>query len=411
MRAGDIRRALHILERAMTNAILVLNAGSSSLKFGLYETGALTLLCRGHIGGIGATLDFSADGPRGGEIADARPPEGDHDALVRWFLELLGERMPELTIKAAGHRVVHGGAEFERPIAITPDHVAALEALVPLAPEHQPFNLAGIKAVAHLWPDLPQVACFDTEFHRSQPRLAQIFPLPPEFAAEGLIRYGFHGLSYEFIASRLPEIVGAAADGRVIVAHLGHGASLCAMERRRSVATTMGFTALDGLMMGTRSGAIDPGVILHLIRQKGMTAEAVEDLLYNRSGLLGVSGISDDVRALEESAEPGAAEALDLFAYRAAREIGSLVAALGGLELLVFTAGIGEHSARVRRMICERAGFLGIALDEDANGRNAQRISGPSSRLPVLVVPTDEEIIIARRTGEILAADDGRPEG
>ncbi|HEU0220608.1 MAG TPA: acetate/propionate family kinase [Paracoccaceae bacterium] len=386
----------------MTAAILVLNAGSSSLKFGLYERGSLAMLCRGGVGGIGEGPDFAAAGRRAGDLGTGEPEGSDHEAITRWLLGRIRARLPDLEVAAAGHRVVHGGTRFGAPVRLDAEAMAALEALTPLAPGHQPFNLVGIRAVAAFWPDLPQVACFDTGFHRTQPRLAQLFALPRAFAEEGILRYGFHGLSYEYVARLLPELAGEPAEGRVIVAHLGHGASLCAMQGRRSVATTMGFTALDGLMMGTRSGSLDPGLVLHLLRHRGLGADELEDVLYNRSGLLGISGISGDARALEASADPRAAEALELFAYRAAREAGSLVAALGGLDLLVFTAGIGEHSARIRRAICGWLGFVGIELDEEANEAHARRISAPGSAVTVMVVPTDEEIIIAEHTRALL---------
>jgi acetate kinase len=271
-----------------------------------------------------------------------------------------------------------------------------------MAPLHQPHNLAAVRALMRLKPGLPQVACFDTAFHRTQPPVAQQFALPREITAGGLRRYGFHGLSYEYIAGVLPDHLGSRADGRVIVAHLGNGASLCAMHQRRSVATTMGLTALDGLVMGTRSGAIDPGALFYLMRAKGMTPDAVEDLLYRRSGLLGVSGISSDMRELLERRDPRAKEAIDLFAYRAAREVGSLAAALGGLDALVFTAGIGEHAAPVRAMICERLRWLGITPDPAANERHQTVISMPDGGVTVCVIPTNEELVIARHTRRLL---------
>jgi len=275
--------------------------------------------------------------------------------------------------------------------------------LTPLAPNHQPQNLAAIDAVAKTWPDAPQLACFDTSFHRSQPRIAQLFALPRVLSDEGVLRYGFHGLSYEYIAERLPELIGEKAKGRVIVAHLGHGASMCAMREGRSIATTMGFTALDGLVMGKRCGALDPGVILYLMGERGMSIEAVNKMLNRESGLLGVSGVSDDVRTLIASDDPHAREALELFVYRAAREIGALVACLGGLDALVFTAGIGEHAAFIRREICARSQWTGLVLDEASNEANATFISAPSSKVTALVVPTNEELPIARAVVRALA--------
>lgn len=395
----------------MTSAVLILNAGSSSIKFALYETERLEVLCRGAIDGIGSTPRFTPKGTTAVRLteAPALPQPATHDNLTAWLLDMLRTRLPDVTITAAGHRVVHGGARFNDPVRVDDAVMAELDQLVSLAPLHEPHNLATIRAVTKAWGQLPQAACFDTQFHRTQPRLAQMFALPRELTDEGVLRYGFHGLSYEYIASVLPEHAGPRADGRVIVAHLGNGASMCAMRNRRSVASTMGFTALDGLMMGTRSGALDPGVVLHLLQQKGMTPNEVANLLYNKSGLLGVSGISADVRDLEDSNDPPAAEALDLFVYRAARELGGLVAILGGLDVLVFTAGIGEHSAFMRRRICEHFGWMGVDIDAAANSRGAARISAATSRVDVLVIPTDEELVIARATRRLALAEGVTP--
>ena len=381
----------------MSEAILVLNVGSSSIKFALYRVGELDLLCRGHIERIGTdAASFSASGPLGAALGDTPPSARDHASTGQWLLDRIAERLPGVTVRAAGHRIVHGGMEFTAPAFIDDRVLAALERLAPLAPNHQPHNLAAVRMVARAWPDLPQVACFDTAFHRTQPRNAQWFALPRAFADEGIVRYGFHGLSYEYLSGALAEHAGARADARVVIAHLGHGASLCALRERKSVATTMGFTALDGLMMGRRSGAIDPGVLLHLMQERGMTAAEVGDLLYNRSGLLGVSGISDDLRTLEADGSDAAEQAMDLFAYRAAREIGSLAAALGGVDVLVFSAGIGERSAQMRARICAYSKWLGVSIDTRANGTHGPRIGAADSRVDVLVVPTDEEIVIAR---------------
>jgi acetate kinase len=328
------------------------------------------------------------------------PTIGDRAAAPRWLLDRI-RSLPSVVICAAGHRVVHGGTDFAQPIVVDEHVLAALHRLVPLAPQHQPYNLAAIRMVGETWSRLTQIACFDTAFHRSQPIRAQRFALPRAFAAEGVIRYGFHWLSYEYLAGILPQHVGDRANGRVVVAHLGHGASLCGLRHRRSVATTMGFTALDGLMMGRRSGAIDPGVLLYLVQQKGMTPAAVEDLLYNRSGLLGVSGISDDLRVLEASGDPFAEEALDLFAYRAGSEIASMAAAIEGLDALVFSGGIGQHSASMRGRICAYSAWLGIVLDNEANLRHGPRISTADSRVDVFVIPTDEEIVVARTTDRL----------
>ncbi|MGA3303307.1 MAG: acetate/propionate family kinase [Methylovirgula sp.] len=298
--------------------------------------------------------------------------------------------------------MVHGGQKFSGPVLIDAQVLSDLRALIPLAPDHQPHNLAMVEAVAQQWPDLLQVACFDTAFHRTQPRLAEIFPLPRALTDEGIVRYGFHGLSYEYIASVLPNFLSADERRRVIVAHLGNGASLCAMKDGKSIATTMGFTTLDGLMMGTRSGTIDPGVVLHLIREKKMSPDQVADLLNKKSGLLGVSGISSDMRTLEASDDPHAQEARALFAYRAVRETGSLIAALGGLDAFVFTAGIGEHSTLMRRMICDGLAWMGLSLDPGCNKVYNTVISAAGSKIKVLVIPTNEEMAIAAGTRQLI---------
>ncbi len=380
----------------MTSAILALNLGSSSIKSALYESETLNVIERGTITGFG-------DRPR----AQFRPADGDMpestlparagtDECLDWLLLRLRERRPEVRLAAVGHRVVHGGARFDRPAHITEQVLAELETYSPLAPAHQPVALAAIRLVGSRLPRTPQVACFDTAFHRTQPKLAQSFALPRGLTESGVIRYGFHGLSYEYIAGVLPDIAGECAHGRVIVAHLGHGASLCALRDLRSVATSMGFTPLDGLMMGTRCGSLDPGVLLYLMRERGMSPSQLEELLGKQSGLLGVSGLSDDVQTLEASDDPRAREALDMFADRAAAAIAAQCAALDGLDGLVFTAGIGERSARVRASICDRLKWIGVTLDTAANACHAQHISPPESSVKVLVVPTDEETVIAR---------------
>ncbi|ONF47199.1 acetate/propionate family kinase [Methylobacterium radiotolerans] len=386
----------------MTPTILVLNAGSSSLKFALYEVGTETPLCRGGVSGIGGETRTDASGAET-SFLDASPAirHADHATSVAWLLDALAGA-PHLSLTAAGHRVVHGGPDFTEPVRVDGTVLAALDRLTPLAPAHQPHNLAAIRAVTEAWPDLPQVACFDTAFHRTQARLAQLFPIPRALTDAGIVRYGFHGLSYQHIAETLPRIAGERAEGRVIVAHLGHGASLCALKGRRSVATTMGFTALDGLMMGTRSGAVDPGLVLHLIRERGLDPDAVAHILNAESGLLGVSGLSDDVRVLQASADPRAAEALALFAYRAVREAGSLMAALGGLDALVFTAGIGENAPAVRTAICAGLAWAGVALDESRNAAGQGRISQAESAVAVYVIPADEEAPIARAVSRLV---------
>ncbi|MDV2987515.1 UNVERIFIED_CONTAM: acetate/propionate family kinase [Methylobacteriaceae bacterium AG10] len=377
-------------------AILVLNAGSSSVKFALFAAGTLQPLCRGGIEGIGGRARFGgAVGAQAHLFEGGLPEDSRHEAATHWLLDRI-RRADGIALCAAGHRIVHGGPDFSAPVVIDEAVMTALEALIPLAPAHQPHNLAAIRAVRSAWPDLPQVACFDTAFHRTMPRLAQIFAIPHELTDQGLVRYGFHGLSYQHVADVLPGIAGERAKGRVIVAHLGHGASLCALHEGRSVATTMGFTALDGLMMGMRCGAIDAGLVLHLIEQRGMAPSEVSEILNRRSGLLGVSGLSNDARTLLASDDPRAAEALALFAYRVVREAGSMMAAMGGLDAFVFTAGIGERSAQIRSAIAEGLAWTGLRLDAARNAAHDTRISADDATIPVYVISADEELPIAR---------------
>jgi acetate kinase len=387
----------------LTRVLLVINAGSSSIKFSVYgvEGGEapLALRYRGEVDGLGARPRFTARGAGGEELgAESLGTGARHDDALRMILDWIEARTAGAELVAAGHRVVHGGVRYAAPVVLTPDILGELETLVPLAPLHQPHNLAPIRSLAKLKPGLPQVACFDTAFHTTQAAVTQTFALPYALSEAGIKRYGFHGLSYEYVASVLGEHLGEAADGRVVVAHLGAGASMCAMRGRRSVATTMGFTALEGLPMGTRTGAIDPGVILYLMSERRMSLDAVTELLYKQSGLLGISGVSSDVRELLASPSPRAARALDVFVYRVGRELGSLAAALGGLDALVFTAGIGEHAASIRARICQDAAWLGLAVDEAANDRGGPCISAPASRASAWVIPTNEELMIARHT-------------
>jgi acetate kinase len=389
----------------MTREILVLNAGSSSIKFAVFGgPGYGRRILQGLIAGLGSRPAFSARDDRG--PVEARLPASlqDHEAALAWLFGWLEDAGHAGDLAAAGHRVVHGGTDHAAPVLIGPQTMASLRALAPLAPLHQPHNLAAIAALARLRPELPQIACFDTAFHRSQLPVAQQFALPREYAARGLRRYGFHGLSYEYVAGRLPAVLGARGEGRVIVAHLGNGASLCALYERRSVATSMGFSTLEGLVMGTRCGSIDPGVLLHLLREQSMPPDELEDLLYRRSGLLGVSGLSNDMRTLLGSSDPRAAEAIELFVYRAAQEIAALAVPLQGLDALVFTGGIGENAAPVRAMICARLGWLGLTLDAEANAGNAACISkpGPAS---AHVIATDEEAVIAAHTARLIAQE------
>ncbi len=385
----------------MTNAILALNAGSSSTKLALYEqhSGALRPVASGLLEGLDGTPHFLAHGPDGRVVAERHFASGGaHEDYLAVVLDFAEMALGADTLRVAGHRVVHGGADHVAPELVTPALLAALQELVPLAPLHQPHSLAPIRALRKLRPDLSQVACFDTAFHHTMTPVAAHIALPREITESGVRRYGFHGLSYDFIAGRLTELAPGLARGRVVVAHLGSGASLCAMHVGASVDTTMGFTALDGLMMATRCGAIDPGVLLYLQQQRGMSAQAVEDMLYRKSGLLGVSDISGDMRALLQIADPRAAEAVELFAFRIARETGALVSTLGGLDGFVFTAGIGEHTPAVRAAVCARLNWLGVRLDAAANGRGHGRISAADSAIEVWVIPTDEEIVIARQS-------------
>jgi acetate kinase len=334
------------------------------------------------------------------------PAEGfDHRAATQEIIRTARELLEGRAVAAVGHRVVHGGVRYASPIRIDAEVIAALMELAPLAPLHQPHNLAPIKAIAEAAPDIVQVACFDTAFHRGQPPLAQVFALPREFTDAGVRRYGFHGLSYEYVTTRLREVAPDLADRRLIVAHLGNGASLCAVRDGRSVATTMGFTAVDGLVMGTRCGSLDPGVLIYLMDVHGMDARALEDLVYKRSGLLGVSGLSSDMRTLQASSDPAAAEAVALFVYRIVREIGSLSAALGGLDGLIFTGGIGEHDAAVRAEIGAGSRWLGLELDNARNARGEGRISSEASDVASWVVPTDEELMIARHTAAVVGRE------
>ena len=390
----------------MREPILVINAGSSSIKFSVFEMrpdGSLAAGAHGQVSAIGASARFEVADPQLGKLVDAPIAADEHKAAIvaihDWLADHIGS---EAALSGIGHRVVHGGAQYSQPVSIDDAALAALEALVPLAPLHQPHALAAIRAFAAVAPGARQVACFDTAFHRSQPPLAQLFALPRELTAKGVRRYGFHGLSYEYIVSALPQIAPEIANGRLVVAHLGNGASLCAIENGRSLATTMGFTPLDGLVMGTRTGALDPGVILYLLQHEGMDGETIEQLLYERSGLLGVSGVSSDMRVLLASQDPAAKQAIDLFVYRITRELGSLAAVLGGIDALVFTGGIGEHAAPIRARICRDACWLGLVLDEAANEHGGPRISKEGSGLSAWVVPTDENLMVARHTRRVL---------
>lgn len=387
----------------MSNAILVLNAGSSSIKFSVFpgdvRPNREALLCDGECEGIGDRLHFMAKDRAGKSLVDEYPQGTTHEDALAVLLCWLEHHFHDYRLVAAGHRVVHGGSRYTAPVRIDESVIEELRWLIPLAPLHQPHHLAAIAAVSKLHPALPQIACFDTAFHHTQPEVATAFALPRRLTAEGIRRYGFHGLSYEYIASVLPDVMGPeAANGRVVVAHLGSGASMCALHERKSVSTTMGFTALDGLPMSRRCGNLDPGVVLYLMQEKGMTATQVSDVLYHDSGLLGVSGISDDMRVLLASDRPSAIQAIALFVYRIKRELGSLAAALGGIDELVFTAGIGEHSSEIRRLVCDGSAWLGVDLDQSANAAGGPRITSTRSKTSAWVIPTDEDLMIARHT-------------
>lgn len=390
--------------------ILVLNAGSSSVKFALFvlTTGDADpqMRLRGQVSGIGREPVFSACDAAGRTIAEDNgrlvTTASDHRMALDYLLDWIRRHMAGIELAAVGHRVVHGGRMRTEPARITAELLLELDGLSPLAPHHQPHNVAAIRLLEEHEPSLPQVACFDTAFHARQDDIARRLPLPSEYAGRGLMRYGFHGLSYEYITSTVAAFGDAGAPPRLLIAHLGNGASLCAVRHGRSVATTMGFSTLDGLMMGTRSGSIDPGVLLHLMREDGMGEPALSDLLYNRSGLLGVSGISADMQQLLNSQAPGAREAVDLYCLTLVKQMGSMLAVLEGADAIVFTGGIGEHAAPVRAAVCARLGWLGVVLDESANAANASRISHSDSALPVLVIPTNEELVIARHTAKLL---------
>jgi acetate kinase len=379
----------------MTRAVLTFNAGSSSLKVALFpETGdaALASGLADRIGPEGTLRLKDAEGapiPAAGDLSD-------HAGAMAAVLAAFRARWPDLDLLAVGHRVVHGGARREAPEPVTPALLEELAALQPFAPLHQPHNLAGIRAATAAFPGVPQVACFDTAFHRHHPFVNDTFALPRALYDEGVRRYGFHGLSYEFIAGELARTAPRLAEGRVVVAHLGNGASMCGLSNGRSITSTMGFSALDGLPMGTRCGQLDPGVLLYLMEQKGLGAAEISDLLYRRSGLLGLSGLSNDMRTLESAGTPEAAQAIDYFVFRCQREVGAMAAALGGIDALIFCGGIGENSATIRARICERLGWMGVEIDHSRNGAQARVLSPDTARTSVLVIPTNEELVIAR---------------
>lgn len=389
----------------MNDALLVINAGSSGIKFAVFSCAADNELCRlysGVVDGIGEQTSFSVTSHKSeqyepNEVKTDLLPVKNHSQALQHILNWLEQEVSDLEFVAAGHRVVHGGTTFSQAIRIDHSVLDQLKKLITLAPLHQPHALEAIEVLMAQRPQMLQVACFDTAFHTSMPEREQQFALPQSLTDQGIRRYGFHGLSYEYIASILPTYLGETANSKVVIAHLGHGVSMCALQNRKSVATTMSFTPLDGLPMGTRSGAIDPSVVLYLL-ERGMTANEISDLLHHHSGLLGLSGISGDMRTLLSSSSTNAAEAVDFFCYRISRELGSLTAALGGLDAVVFTGGIGEHAATVREKVCQAADWLGIEINEEVNQANTLQISTDASKVSVWVIPTDEEQMIAQHT-------------
>jgi len=391
----------------MDDVILVLNSGSSSIKFSVFVERAnqVELKFRGQVEGLYSWPRLIAKDSAGTEIGAHKWGDGErlgHEGAVAYLTEFLRDQRKHNRLIAVGHRVVHGGRDFSSPTLVSPQVLATLEKYIPLAPLHQPHNLVPIRLLNQRRPEMPQVACFDTSFHCSQADVAQAFALPASITDHGIRRYGFHGLSYEYIASVLPDFEPKAALGRVVIAHLGNGASMCALRAGKSIATTMGFTAADGLPMGTRCGSIDPGVILYLLNELKLDSHAIEKLIYQESGLLGVSGISSDMRTLLENSQPRAQFAVDLFTYRVGRELGSLAAAIGGLDALVFTGGIGENSAAIRERVCRGASWLGVELDVAANNTGGTRISTKSSPVSIWAIPTNEELMIARHTRRVI---------
>ncbi|GGI78018.1 acetate/propionate family kinase [Legionella impletisoli] len=386
----------------MTENILTCNAGSNSLKCALYEAGKHTLAWRFEVDRIHDEATLSIKDKHGEKLKDKQSIDSGYKNALFEILTWC-EEQSSFELVAAGHRIVHGGLEFKGPVEINESIMKKLKALIPLAPLHQPHNLILIDCLSEKYPNLKQVACFDTAFHRTQPWLAQQYALPRELVhRESILRYGFHGLSYEYIASILPEYIGSLENSRVIIAHLGSGASMCALKNGKSVSTTMGFTALEGLMMSTRCGQLDPGIVLYLQQEKEYALSEIDTLLYERSGLLGVSGISGDMRDLEDSDDAEANEAIELFCYMAAKELGSLIMTLGGMDAFVFTGAMGCNDVFVRRLICNYMDWFGVSIQDDANANHSIRISTPASSIPVLVLPTDEEEIIAKQTAGVL---------
>jgi acetate kinase len=387
--------------------IFTLNAGSSSIKFALFERGReLTATMRGEVDGLGTDTAHLKAEQDGKTIADERlkaASAADHEAALGVVLARLNKAIGRMAVEAVGHRIVHGGIDLTQPVALDAASLDKLQKLVPLAPLHQPHNLSGIRAAQRAFPDALQVACFDTAFHRSHPWVNDTYALPRELYDQGIRRYGFHGLSYEYVTGRLKQIAPREEEGRVVIMHLGNGASMCAIRDGQSVGSTMGFTALDGLPMGTRCGELDPGVVLYLLQEKGMSPEQITDLLYKRSGLKGLSGLSQDMRELEAAGTQAAAQAIDYFVFRIRRELGAMAAILSGLDAVVFCGGIGEHAWRVRERVCRDFAWLDIELDDARNQSGETVISADRSRVRVLVIKTDEEMMIARHTADLMA--------
>jgi acetate kinase len=386
----------------MKETVLTINAGSSSLKAALYARDGLNMLATAVVERIGSESVFVAKMGDGSKIQTPENPLTNHLSAIHAVIDAFSNTWPDITVMAVGHRVVHGADLFNEPIVITPSVISQLETLSALAPLHQPHNLAGIRAAMCAFPAVSQVACFDTAFHRNHPWVNDTFALPREFYDKGVRRYGFHGLSYDYVSHELARIAPSIASGRVVVAHLGNGASMCAMHNGRSIASTMGFSALDGLPMGTRCGQLDPGVLLYLIQQHGMSAGEIEDVLYRKSGLLGLSGISNDMRTLEASHEQTAKDAIEYFVFRCQREIGAMTAALGGIDALIFCGGIGENSSFIRARICERLAWIGIEIEYARNTSHQPIISSDLARTQVMLIPTNEELVIARAALEKL---------
>lgn len=384
----------------MNNAILVINSGSSSIKFSLIHQNQLNFMYRGEVENILDSPCLTIWNTAHTKILKKNIPTRGHEAALKFFFDWLENLSEKITLEAVGHRVVHGGQYFLESVIVTDDVIQKMAKLISLAPLHQPYNIEAINIIKNKHPKLKQIACFDTTFHHTQEKLAKLFAIPKYLTDDGIIRYGFHGISYEYIASVIEKYIGEKGNERVVVAHLGNGASICAMYQRKSVATSMGFTALDGLMMGTRCGRIDPGVIFYLMREKKYSEKQIENLLYNESGLLGVSNIHYDMRTLLSHSDINAAEAIELFCYRAALEFGSSAVALGGCDAFVFTAGIGENSFIIRKKICEKLSWLGITLNDKANENNETIISSPHSKIIVAVIPTNEEYMIAKHVQE-----------